>query len=230
MKIDIALVFPLYCRYAGGIIMAIGLEDFKKFISDNRGKRKFKQTVELAINFKGVNFAKQENRINMEVTLPNGRGKSRKIAIFTSDKNLSEEAAKNNIMVISGGEIETIGKDQARLSSLLEYDLMAQPNLMPAIAKNMGQFLGPRGKMPKPLLPTMKIANVAGELDRKVELRCKGKFLPTLHATVGSEDMDPEKLYENINEVLNSVGKKVGQNSISSAYVKLTMSSPIKFA
>ena len=50
--------------------------EFEKFIAENKGKRKFKQSVELAVNFKDIDFSKQDNRLNLDIILPNGRGKA----------------------------------------------------------------------------------------------------------------------------------------------------------
>ncbi|MDE1860181.1 MAG: 50S ribosomal protein L1 [Candidatus Micrarchaeota archaeon] len=205
------------------------LEQFSKFIADNKGKRKFKQTVELAINFKDIDFTKQDSKLNVDVNLPNGKGsKVKKIAIFATERNMIEEAKKNNIEVINGNELDSIKSDNARLSSLVNYELIAQPNLMPVIAKSLGQFLGPRNKMPKPLLGNVNMAAIANELNKRVTIRNKGKNLPTIHCIVGTEDMEPQKLYENINEVVNTVSKKIGANRIRSVYVKLTMSAPMR--
>ncbi len=210
--------------------MAENIEEFNKFVAENKGKRKFKQTVELAINFKGIDFTKQDNRINLEVRLPNGKGKTVKVAIFSTERGLAEEAKRNGVEVIDGTQIEQLSKDAARLNSLLDYELMAQPNLMPVIAKNLGQFLGPRNKMPKPLLGNVNIANMAAELNKTISLKNRGKNLPTVHCIVGNEDMDASKIYENVREVINTVTKKVGGSHVRSAYVKLTMSKPLKVA
>lgn len=210
--------------------MAEQLEEFSKFLAENKGKRKFKQTVELAINFKGVDFTKQDNRLNLEVLLPNGKGKVKKIAIFSTDRNLSEQAQKSGVEVIDGNTLEQIKTDQVRLNSLLEYELIAQPSLMPAIAKSLGQFLGTRNKMPKPLLGNANIASISSELNKRVALRNRGKNLPTVHCIVGNEDMEAGKIYDNIQEVLSTLTKKLGSNRIRSAYVKLTMSRPMKIA
>ena len=51
-----------------------------------------------------------------------------------------------------------------------------------------------------------------------------------MHCIVGNEDMDPSKIYDNVREVLSSITKKVGGSHIRSAYVKLTMSKPLKVA
>lgn len=208
--------------------MAQNYEELAKFLGENKGQRKFRQSVELAINFKAVDFTKQDNRLNLEVLLPNGKGKVRKIGLFASDKNLIADAEKNGIEIIRDTEIPSTATDSARMTSLLNYELVAQPSLMPMIAKNMGQFLGPRNKMPKPLLGNVNVANLVTELNRRIVLRNKGKNLPTLHCVVGTEDMEPEKLQTNIREVIDAVNKKVGQNHIKSVYVKLTMSKPMR--
>lgn len=205
------------------------IEQFSKFIADNKGKRKFKQTVELAINFKGMDFTKQDNKLNLDVILPNGKGKTKRIAVFATERSVIEDAKKNDIEVIDGASVDGIGKDPARLNSLLQYELVAQPSLMPSIAKSLGQFLGPRNRMPRPLLGSANLTTLSNELNRRINIRSKGKNLPTVHCIVGTEDMDPQKLYDNINEVVGSVVRKVGNSHIRSVYVKLTMSQPTKF-
>lgn len=224
----ITAYFPANTAICRRDIMAAELEALKKFILENKGKRKFKQTVELAINFKGIDFSKQDNRVNIEVSLPNGKGKSMKVGIFATDKNIIEQAKSAGAVVIDGSEIDSMSKDPARMNSLLDLNLIAQPNLMPQVARSMGQFLGPRNKMPKPMTGNMNIASITGEMDKNISIRNRGKNLPTVHCVIGTEDMDPEKIYANANEVISSVSKKVGGNHIKSAYVKLTMSPPFK--
>ncbi len=208
--------------------MAQDYEQVAKFIGENKGKRKFRQSVELAINFKDLDFAKQENRLNMEVLLPNSKGKARKIYLFAGEKNLIAEAEKNGIGIIRDTEIQSTASDGAKMTGLLDCELVAQPSLMPVIAKAMGQFLGPRNRMPKPLIGNINFAGLVDELGRRVVLKSTGKHVPTVHCVVGSEAMEPEKIYANITEVLDSVSKKVGKNHVRSVYVKLTMSKPMR--
>ncbi len=52
------------------------LEKLGTFINENKGKRKFSQSVEVAVNFMGIDMAKQDNRLNLEIKLPNPKGKS----------------------------------------------------------------------------------------------------------------------------------------------------------
>ncbi|MCL4552601.1 MAG: 50S ribosomal protein L1 [Candidatus Marsarchaeota archaeon] len=209
--------------------MAQDLESLTKFLGENRGKRKFKQSVELAINFKNIDLAKQDNRLNLEVLLPNGKGRVRKIGIFAGDKNMIAEAERNGIEIIRDTEIQSTATDSQRMTALLQYELVAQPNLMPVIAKSMGQFLGPRNKMPKPLLGNVNMEGIVSDLNRRIVIRSKGKNLPTVHCIVGNEDMEPEKIYGNIQEVLGAVNKRIGPNHIKSVYVKLTMSHPMRY-
>ncbi len=208
--------------------MAVTLEEFSKYLAENKGKRKFKQTVELAVNFKGIDFNKQDNRLNLEVMLPNGKGKVKKLLVFANDKVIMEDARKNGVEIVEGNQIDAVAGDAKRLNGLLQYEIFAQPNLMPTIAKSMGQFLGPRNKMPRPLLPGNSLTAIASDVSKRVMIRSKGKYLPTVHAVVGTEDMDADKILNNVNEIMESIKKKVGANNIKSVYVKLTMSKPVR--
>jgi large subunit ribosomal protein L1 len=202
--------------------------EFEKFIAENKGKRKFKQSVELAINFKEIDFTKQDNRLNLDITLPNGRGKVNKVGIFSTDRNVLDEARRLGIEAISGEDIPQIASEKPKLESLVNYDLLAQPSLMPTIAKYLGQFLGPRDRMPKPMLPGMNLERTALDIGKHISIKSKGKFLPTVHCIVGGEDMETSKTFANIQEVMNSVVSKVGETRIKSVFVKLTMSKPIR--
>lgn len=202
--------------------------EFEKFIEENRNQRKFEQSVELAINFRGVDFSKQTNRLNVDVLLPNGKGKTKKLALFATEKNFVESAGRNGIEVIDGGSLTTIATDKERMNALLNYDLIAQPNLMPMIAKQLGAFLGPRNRMPKPVMSVQELARVSVDMSKKISIKNKGKFLPTVHCVVGSEKMESRKIYDNIKEVVSGVDRAVGANRIRSVFVKLTMSKPMR--
>jgi large subunit ribosomal protein L1 len=203
------------------------LEKLKAFMDENKGKRKFAQSVELAINFSGINFGKAENRLNMEVRLPNGRGKVGGAIVFADDKLISERAAQSGAAIINSSELQAISTDKARLSSLLKSELLAQPSLMPMIAKSLGQFLGPRNKMPKPLLGS-DVAGVIKNVSNSIYIRSKGKYLPTVHCIAGKENMEIQQIVENIDQIINTVVKKVGKQNVKSVYVKLTMSKPMR--
>ncbi|MCL4381197.1 MAG: 50S ribosomal protein L1 [Candidatus Marsarchaeota archaeon] len=206
---------------------AKALEALDKFISDNKSKRKFTQSVELAVNFKGIDFSNQQNRLNLDVLLPKGKGKSTNIIVFADKRDVSEKARSLGAkQVISSAEVPQISSDKVKRNELLEYDLLAEPSLMPIIAKNLGQFLGPRNKMPKPIIGDME--KLFQNLSGSITLKSKGKYLPTIHCVVGNEAMAVQDIAENIDSVVNALVKKIGKPSIKSVYTKLTMSSAIK--
>ncbi len=203
------------------------LERLSAFINENKGKRKFTQSVELAINFMELDMNKPANRLNLEVKLPNGKGKAQKVIVFAEDKAISEKAQQAGARIVNNAEAQTMANDKLRLNELLKYEMLAQPSMMPSLAKMFGQFLGPRNKMPKPLIG-QDVKQAVENITNSIYIRSKGKYLPTVHCIVGNESMEIEKIAQNIDEVLGSVAKKVGKQYIRSVYVKLTMSPPIK--
>ncbi len=203
------------------------LDKLSAFIQENKGKRKFNQSVELAINFMGYDTNKQDNRLNLEIKMPNPKGKSHNVIVFADDKNIASKAQASGAKVIPGAEIAAITNDKIKLNELLQGELLAQPSLMPQIAKALGQFLGPRNKMPRPLMGA-DINKAVEDTARSVFIRSKGKYLPTVHCMVATESMDVNAIAANIDEVVAAVVKKVGREHIRSVYTKLTMSKPMK--
>ena len=121
---------------------------------EEKGKRKFVQSVEFIINFRGVDFTKPENRLNLDIPLPNGKGGKEPQVVVIGDDNFCAEAKKAGADgVIGPGDLAALAGDFARLKALSAKSVfLAQPNQMGNVAKNIGQFLGPRGKIPKPLV------------------------------------------------------------------------------
>jgi large subunit ribosomal protein L1 len=196
------------------------LDALKKALED-KGKKKFTQSVELAINFRDIDFNKQDNRLNLEVALPKGKGREQKIAVF-ADGQMALEAKKLGIMVIGTDELPKLAADKARLKSMLNYEFLAQPNLMAVVAKNLGQVLGTKGKLPRPLMG-VKLEEAVERAKKVVRIKSKGKYLPVAHCLVGTENMTPEDIADNIDAVLDAVKAKTGEQRIKSVFVKLTM-------
>jgi len=192
-------------------------------------KRNFVQSMDLVMNFKGVDFSKPNNRINISVKLPKGRGKQVKTLFFAGDETIVE-AKKIADKVIPKEEIGSIDKKNAgKLAN--EYDVFfAQADLMPIVAKQMGQVLGPRGKMPKPVPANAKLEPIIKSAEGMITLKTKGKFLPTLHAVIGTEEMNDEDLTANANAVINYVIEKLPnkEGNLKSIYVKTSMGKSVK--
>ncbi len=206
-------------------------EDLKKkidaYINENKGKRKFAQSVELAVNFRGVDFSKPANRLNLAIALPNGKGKGGGVTVFADSPDIVNKASAIGVKVIKSAELTTLASDASKQHELLNYELIAQPSLMPQIAKALGQFLGPRNKMPKPIIGT-SLDDMVKNVGKSIYIRSKGKYLPTVHCMVGTEKMDTNQITENIDAVLDALTKQLGKHTLRSIYLKLTMSTPIK--
>jgi large subunit ribosomal protein L1 len=190
-------------------------------------KRNFTQSVDIAVNFKNLDFKKPENRFTIELQLPEGRGKPQKIA-FIAD-TLEKQVKEHVDLVIPKKDIEKLGKDKKQLKKIArDYDFfLAEVGVMPLIGKTLGVVLGPMGKMPKPVPPNIKPEPLIEAAKRSVRVSVKG---PVVHVPIGAEDMPDEKLSRNLESVYNTIREKLpkGKNNIRSVYLKLTMGSSVK--
>ena len=204
------------------------LEGIKQALAD-KGKRKFKQTMEIIVNFKGIDFTKPENRINAQVLLPHGKGKPNKVVVI-ADENTVYEAKKLGVDAFTVAEVEELAKDKKKAKKFVKsYDIfLVQPQLIGQVAKAIGRFLGQAGKAPKPL--TGALEKAIEQAQRTITIKSKGKYMPVLQAPIGNEDYEPEKLLENAEAVLEAITKKVLPGNIKNIYFKLTMGKPVKVA
>lgn len=191
-----------------------------------KGKRKFQQKVDLAVNFERVDFKKPENRPLIEIDLPHAPSNF-KIAVF-ADGSPAVEAKKYADLVISGAEIQNYVTDKKKQKELLKYQLLSTPQLMTVVGKQLGQVLGSKGKLPKPIPPTVDLKSFIEKSRKTIFLRSKGKYLPVLHCIIGNENMNKEEIVENASAVLDVLRKKYGETTITSVYVKLTMGKAFK--
>ena len=191
--------------------------------------RKFKQTVDLAINLKNVDLAVTKNRVEEEIPLPHGRGKAVKVGIFASG-DLATKARQHADVVITPDQIGELAGDKKKFKKLVNntHFFLAEAPLMPTIGKTLGTVLGPRGKMPKPVPPTVDPKGIIDNIRRTIYLRSKDRR--TFHTVVGTEDLSPQQLAENVELVVKRLEAKLeqGRNNIQSIYVKTTMGSAEK--
>jgi large subunit ribosomal protein L1 len=196
---------------------------------DTAKERKFKESVEVAINLKDIDLTNPKNRINEEIILPKGRGKKIKIAVFGSGE-LALKAKKAADLVILSEEIDTLVDDKKKAKQMvIEHDFfIAEAPLMPIIGKRLGIYLGTRGKMPKPIPPQADPVPFINNLRKTVRLRSKER--KTFHVPIGIKDMKPEELAENLEVILKRLEEKLerGKMNINSIYVKTTMGPSVR--
>jgi large subunit ribosomal protein L1 len=194
------------------------------------GKRKFAQNIDLTVNLKEIDLTKPESRINLEVVLPHGTGKPKKVAVFAIGELARGAREAGADLVLGREDIEALGKNRKRAKRIVEehHFFIAQADFMPLIGKSLGPVLGPRGKMPKPVPPTANLKPLVERCRRTVRVRAREQ--PTIHVPIGVENMADEQLAENISAVLDAVEGKLekGKRQIKSVQIKTTMGKPVK--
>ena len=200
------------------------LVDLMKKLQTESKQRKFLESVELAVNLKDIDLTNPKNRLQEEIMLPNGRGKPIRVGVFASSE-MAVKAKGLADLIIQPEEIETLASDKAKARKFARGGdfFLAEAPLMPTIGKRLGVVLGPRGKMPKPIPPGSDPKAAIEKLRSSVTVRTRDK--KTFHLAIGTKDMSPEKLAENLDAVLKRLMTKLerGKNNIHSAYVKTTM-------
>lgn len=202
-------------------------------VRDSNKQRKFRQSVELAVNFKGIDFKKAENRIDVTVSLPYSTGKgSGKIGVFAKDTNFISLIKDKVARVITEAEIAQMDKKEAgKLAE--EFDgFLAEGQVMLAVGKYLGQVLAPKGKMPRVIQPELSALEGALRTMKsgvKVTNK-KGRFLPVVHVLLGKEDSKDEELAENALAVYQALLAKLpeGDLNFKSIFLKMTMTPAVK--
>ncbi|MCS7093776.1 MAG: 50S ribosomal protein L1 [Candidatus Aenigmarchaeota archaeon] len=190
-------------------------------------KRNFNQRLDLIVNLRGIDTKKPENRINEIFELPYGSGKEAKIVVFSDE--VSDEI-KNiiNVEVLNTKDVENLAKNKRECKKLAKnFDFfISDQKILPFVTKNLGKFLAPRGKTPKPIVGDLK--KMIESLKKSVRIRIKDA--PTIQIPVGSENMKDEEIEKNIQEVLKFISEKLPKkkNNIKEALIKFTMSKPVK--
>ncbi|MBA3046057.1 MAG: 50S ribosomal protein L1 [Candidatus Thermoplasmatota archaeon] len=203
--------------------------DLVKQALEGSKERKFKESVDLAINLKGVDLSQPKYRIEEEILLPKGRGKDIKIGVF-GGAEIAAKAKGVADIIIMPEQIEEYADDKRKARKLVSAHnyFVAEAPLMPLIGKRLGTVLGPRGKMPKPIPPGSDPSAMIGSLKKTIKVRSKDR--KTFHTMVGTKEMSPEDLSTNIRAVVQRVTTKLeqGENNIASIYVKTTMGPAVR--
>ena len=200
----------------------------------NGKKRKFDQSVELILNFKGIDFKKAENRIDLEVKLPHGNGKLAEIKAlaFVKESNFAQEIKGKVARIIMDNEIANLKKKEVD-QLMLDYNVfVAEGAAMLTVGRYLGQMLAPKGRMPKPIQGTLQALDQAVRGSNTVMrvTNKKGKFMPVIYTMIGKESFTDEAIADNVLEVYNAVLAVLPtkEGNLRSTILKFTMGAPVK--
>ncbi|HNY88638.1 MAG TPA: 50S ribosomal protein L1 [Methanoregulaceae archaeon] len=188
-------------------------------------ERKFSESVDITINLKNIDMAQPKNRIDETILLPHGTGKIVGIAVLGKGDITTQAREAGVDLIIGPEEIERLGGEprEARQVAGKYRFFLADTGVMPQVGRFLGPRLGPRGRMPTPIPGGTDIRPMVERLRKSVKVRTKDK--KTFHVKVGSTQMPPEQIAENIDAVLKKIEGVLEQGSmnIRSVFVKTTM-------
>jgi large subunit ribosomal protein L1 len=166
-----------------------------------RAKAKFDETVEVAMNL-GVDPRHADQMVRGVCNLPNGSGRTVRVAVFARGAKADEAKAAGADIVGAEDLMETV------TGGTIEFDrCIATPDLMPLVGR-LGKVLGPRGLMPNPKVGTVTM-DVAGAVKAAkggaVEFRVEKAGI--VHAGIGKISFDDTKLVENIRAFADAVAR-----------------------
>jgi large subunit ribosomal protein L1 len=183
-----------------------GLDEAVKLVKD-RAKAKFDETIEIAMNL-GVDPRHADQMVRGVVNLPNGTGRTQRVAVFARGAKADEARAAGADIVGAEDLVEKVN------GGSVDFDrCIATPDLMPLVGR-LGKVLGPRGLMPNPKVGTvtMDVTNaVKGAKGGSVEFRVEKAGI--VHAGVGKASFAADKLAENIRAFADAVQKAKPQGA-----------------
>jgi len=184
-----------------------------------RAKAKFDETIEVAMNL-GVDPRHADQMVRGVVNLPNGSGRTQRVAVFARGAKAEEAKAAGADIVGAEDLVEKVNNGQ------IDFDrCIATPDLMPLVGR-LGKVLGPRGLMPNPKVGTVTAdvtTAVRGAKGGSVEFRVEKAGI--VHAGVGKASFPEEKLVENVRAFADAVQKAKPAGAKGSFVNKISISS-----
>ena len=210
----------------------VSLKEFEIMVKEAKEKskrRNFNQSFEMIITLRDIDVKKQDFNISEVVYLAHKFTKKPGICVFAGgDMALKAKRSKAD-RVIEPEELEKYATDKRQLRKIAKgYSFfLSETTLMSKIGKILGQFLGPKGKMPAPLPPNAPVENMVERYVSAVRIRSRGQLAVT--GKVGDESMNDKEVAENSVIIYNAIEKKLpsGNNNIQKVMLKMTMAEPV---
>ncbi len=195
------------------------VDEAVKILKESASKRKFDETVEIAMNL-GVDPRHADQNVRGMIELPNGTGATVRVAVFAKDAK-AEEAKKAGADIVGAEDLmEKIQNGE------IDFDrCIATPDMM-ALVGRVGKILGPRGLMPNP-----KLGTVTPDVTKAVEaakggaVEFRAEKAGIVHAGVGKASFDEKKLNENIKAFIDAIQKARPSGAKGTYIKKITLSS-----
>ena len=210
------------------MITEVQLAEVIKKAKEETKKRKFKQSIELIINFKDIDV-KKGFAINEVIQLPKTNSPATVCVIATGDMSQKAKAAKAD-SVIGNDELTKYEANKRESRKFInKYDFfLADTKIMPTVGKALGQLLGPRGKMPTPVPFNAPIDAFLARFRTSIKVRTRASL--SVSCKIGDETMEDSDLAINAFTVLSAIEKKLpnGEKNIRKVLIKTTMGKPVK--
>jgi large subunit ribosomal protein L1 len=191
---------------------AVSVDEAVKIVKE-RATAKFDETIDIAMNL-NIDTRKAEQNLRGMISLPNGTGKTVRVAVFAKDAK-AEEAKKAGADIV--GSDDLLADIQA---GKIDFDrCIATPDMMGVVGR-VARILGPKGLMPNPKLGTVTPNVVKAVEDAKAgQLEYRAEKTGIVHAGIGKASFDAKKLAENVNSFI-SVILKAKPATAKGTYVK----------
>ena len=177
---------------------AYGLEEAVQMVRAN-AKAKFDETVELSMNL-GIDPRHADQMVRGLLSLPNGTGKTLRVAVFARGAK-AEEAKAAGADIVGAEDLS----EKVQGGEFAFDRCIATPDMM-ALVGRLGKILGPRGLMPNPKLGTVTM-DVKGAVHaaKSGQIEFRAEKAGIIHAGIGKASFDDEKLMDNIRALVDAV-------------------------
>ncbi len=188
-------------------------------VKANAAASKFDETIEVAMNL-GVDPRHADQMVRGVVAMPNGTGKTMRVAVFARDAKADEAKEAGADLVGAEDLAEAIQNGESNFDRVI-----ASPDMMGVVGR-LGKVLGPRGLMPNPKLGTVT-PDVAGAVKaaKAGEVQYRAEKAGIVHAGVGKASFDEAQIVENAAAFIEAV-RKARPSGAKGTYIrKITLSS-----
>ncbi|HZB64430.1 MAG TPA: 50S ribosomal protein L1 [Nitrososphaeraceae archaeon] len=209
----------------------VELKDLIEHARKDYKKRNFDQSVDLTIILKDIDVKKGFS-FNEVVHLPNKPSRQATVCVVASGEMGSRARRAEADRIIEVDELDRLGTNKKEAKKLAKaYDFfLSDTALMATVGRSLGQFLGPKGKMPTPIPYGAPIESILTRLRGSVRIRSRNQL--NISTKIGDEKMDDKQLIQNANTILSLLEKKLpqGDKNIRNTSVKFTMGNSISLS